>query len=99
MPASETDRHATVGAALCGRPSLPRRGAPTDLPIATGAGIFPDASVKSSCPQCLRGEAGVLLLQGHCLAQEERMFFRNPYQARILVMGPWPCSTRRTGRL
>src|SRR6266508_343209 len=29
-----------VGAALCGRPSLPRRGAPTDLPIARGAGIF-----------------------------------------------------------
>src|SRR5437867_3042212 len=34
------DRHATVGAALCGRPSLPRRGAPTDLPMARGAGIF-----------------------------------------------------------
>src|SRR6266511_1245240 len=35
-----TDRHATVGAALCGRSSLPRRGAPTDLATARGAGIF-----------------------------------------------------------
>src|SRR5204862_8344135 len=70
-----TDRHATVGAALCGRPSLRRRGAPTDLPIATGAGIFPDASVKSSCPPCLRGEQGVLPLQGHCLNRSKNGCF------------------------
>src|SRR5207249_2897892 len=35
-----TDRHATVGAALCGRPSLPRRGAPRIYRLQWELGIF-----------------------------------------------------------